>query len=251
MLFRYLAAVVVLPAAMAASNAAVVLSNTRIVLDEGRGEATAQARNVGEQPVLLQFWIDDGDAAAGPQHAVSPFILTPPVTRVDAHKGQSIRIIKAGDVANRQQESLFWFNVLEIPPKPAQQLAAGDNLLQLSFRTRIKLFYRPVGLPGTADQAHEQLCFSYDAATGQLAVRNPSPYHITFRKLALRASGDGPVIAELGKTAERMVEPGSERAFPLPPKRTPSPEMVIAYSVINDYGGDTPGQRSSKAPCQP
>lgn len=241
----------VLPAVMAASNAAVVLTNTRVVLDESQGEATVQARNVGDQPVLLQSWVDDGDATTRPQHAASPFILTPPVARVDAQKGQSIRLIKAGDIPNPQQESLFWFNVLEIPPKPTTQLAAGDNLLQLSFRTRIKLFYRPAGLPGNADQAHEQLCFSYDAASGRLTAHNPSPYHITFRKLALRASPDGPVIAELGKTTDRMIPPASERAFPLPSRRVPSPGMVVVYSVINDYGGDTPGQRSSEASCQP
>jgi len=251
MLFRYFAAIVVLPITIGASNAAIVLNNTRIVLDESRGEATAQARNGGDQPVLLQSWIDTGDAAVGPQNAVSPFILTPPVTRVDAQKGQSIRIIKAGDIANPQQESLFWFNVLEIPPKPTEQLATGDNLLQLSFRTRIKLFYRPTGLPGTADQAHEQLCFSYEAATGRLTVRNPTPYHITFRKLALRESTSGPAIAELGKTTERMVEPTSERVFPLPSRRAPAAKLVVTYSVINDYGGDTAGERSSEAACQP
>jgi len=250
MLFRYLAtAAALLAAATAVSNAAVTLDHTRIVLEESQGEVTVQARNIDEQPVLLQSWVDNGNAAVDQQQAASPFILTPPVTRVEAQRGQSIRIIKAGDISSTRQESLYWFNVLEIPPKSARQ-AAGDNMLQLAFRTRIKLFYRPAGLPGNADQAHEQLCFRYDRATGRLTVRNPSPYHITFRKLALQASAKGPVLAELGKKAEKMLAPASERTFHLPTKRAPLAGLVVDYSVINDYGGTTPGQRDNKTLCQ-
>lgn len=231
------------------SAAAIVIHGTRVVIDGAAGEVTVQVQNNGKQPVLMQAWIDDGDFAATPQKAKSPFVLTPPVARIEAQKGQALRVIRMGDVAERRQESLFWLNVVEIPPKPAENLAAGDNLLMFSFRTRIKVFYRPAGLAGTAARAHEQLCFSYDAAARKLRVSNPTPYHITFRSLLLRRA-DGSMAGELPSRQDRMIAPASERAFDLQLKGAPSAGLAVHYSVINDFGGDTSGQSKSAASCQ-
>lgn len=234
---------------MAAPAVAVVINNTRVVLEETNAEATVQVRNVSDGPVLLQVWIDDGDMNAGPQQAASPFVLTPPVARVDSQRGQAIRILKAGDVPNRQQETLFWLNVLEIPPKATSQLAAGENLLQFSFRTRIKLFYRPAGLIGGAGQAHEQLCFAHDATSQHLIVYNPSPFYITFRSLVLHPSSNETPVNELGRQDERMVAPASELRIPLSRSQALPVGTVVRYSIINDYGGDTHGQRNSQESC--
>ncbi|QGY26852.1 fimbria/pilus periplasmic chaperone [Escherichia coli] len=52
--------------------------------------------------------------------------------------------------ASKDRESVFWFNVLELPPKPDAEKVANQSLLQLAFRTRIKLFYRPEEIPAPA-----------------------------------------------------------------------------------------------------
>ncbi len=54
----------------------------------------------------------------------------------------------ASSVLPKDRESVFWFNVLEVPPKPDAATVANQSLLQLAFRTRIKLFYRPEALKG-------------------------------------------------------------------------------------------------------
>ncbi|HYG45706.1 MAG TPA: fimbria/pilus periplasmic chaperone [Bordetella sp.] len=231
------------------SAAGIVIHGTRVVIDGAAGEVTVQLQNNGKQPVLMQAWIDDGDFGATPQQAKSPFVLTPPVARIDAQKGQALRIIRTGDVAERRHESLFWLNVVEIPPKPADNLAAGDNLLTFSFRTRIKVFYRPPGLAAAVDRAHEQLCFSYDAAGRKLQIANPTPYHITFRSLVLRRA-DGSIAGELPTQQDRMLAPASVRAFDLPLKGAAPAGLTVDYRVINDFGGDTPGQSKSAASCQ-
>ncbi|MBO9356644.1 fimbria/pilus periplasmic chaperone [Bordetella petrii] len=247
-LFKYSLALV-LWGWLSMAAAGIVVHGTRVIIDGAVGEVTVQLQNNGKQPVLMQAWIDDGDAAATPQQAKSPFVLTPPVARIEAQKGQALRIIRMNEIPERQRESLYWLNVVEIPPKPTENLAAGDNLLMFSFRTRIKVFYRPPGLAGTADRAHEQLCFSYDAAARKLRVVNPTPYHITFRSLQLRRA-NGSTAAELSGRQDRMIAPASERAFDLPLKGAASADLTVQYSVINDFGGDTSGQRKSAASCQ-
>ncbi|PJI52023.1 molecular chaperone EcpD, partial [Methylobacterium radiotolerans] len=57
-----------------------------------------------------------------------------------------------GEPMPQDKESVFWLNVLEIPPKDK----ANQNLLQMAFRSRIKLFYRPAGLKGKAEDAPSQ-----------------------------------------------------------------------------------------------
>jgi len=233
---------------LGASCAGVILNGTRVIVNEAAGEATVQLRNTGDYPVLVQAWVDDGDFGASPQQAKSPFTLMPPVARIDSQKGQAIRLIRMGDVPDRKRESVFWLNVVEIPPKPTESLAAGDNLLLLAFRTRVKVFYRPAALAGGVEKAHEKLCFSYDAAAQKLLVSNPSPFHLTFHTLVLRRP-DGRVIGELAAKQDRMVAPGGERSFELRMTGRPQAAMDVRYSVINDYGGETAAERDSRPSC--
>lgn len=246
----WVAAALLLWCAAGAAMASVVVNGTRVIVDGAAGEATVQLRNTGQQPVLVQAWIDDGDAAADPQHAKSPFVLTPPVARIDAQKGQALRIIRAADIVQAGHESLYWLNVVEVPPKPAARQAGSDNVLMFSFRTRIKVFYRPAGLPGHADRAHEQLCFRYEPASRSLVVSNPTPYHVSFRRLALLGSG-GRVAGELPARPDNMLAPASTGRFVLPVAGPLPAHPMVAYTVINDHGGDVVGQRNSVAACQP
>ncbi|WP_058914461.1 molecular chaperone [Entomohabitans teleogrylli] len=229
------------------SQAAVVINTTRVIYNEKAGETIVQLSNKGKGPVLLQSWIDDGDAKAQPGAANVPFNLTPPVARLDPDKGQTLRIVRTGGGVSSQQESLFWLNVLEVPPKPTRQIAAGDNLMQFSFRSRIKLFYRPTGLTMTSQQAYEKVVLALRKSGSDYAVvvKNPSPYHITFRQLDVRQSKDSSVLGYLGKTPDRMVAPFSELSLVLQGVKAPIPAGVKAfYSLVNDVGGDNKYERT-------
>ncbi|HDQ4610129.1 fimbria/pilus periplasmic chaperone [Pseudomonas aeruginosa] len=235
------------------SQAGVVINGTRVIYRQADGEAVVQLRNTDSGPLLVQAWIDDGDVRAKVESLDMPFTLVPSVARIDPSRGQAIRILQTRNDLPVDRESLLWLNVLEIPPKPSRMLAEGQNLLQLSFRSRIKLFYRPKELESSPEDALKQLRFAIGRnADGEpeVVVYNPSPYHVTFRSLTLREDRDGPVVAALDDGAsERMVGPVGELSVPLRWKSgTPvsTANVQVFFTAINDQGGDTRLQQGAR-----
>ncbi len=96
------------------------------------------------RPSLTQVWVDDGRVQNQPEKDAAPFIVLPPIVRIEPGKGQSWRLVFNGSRLPQDRESLFWFNLLDIPPEPKN--GKTDNYLQLAIRSRIKLFYRPAGV---------------------------------------------------------------------------------------------------------
>ncbi|SQG09175.1 fimbrial biogenesis chaperone [Stenotrophomonas maltophilia] len=217
-----LATALVLPA-----QAAVTLQGTRIVHDASKSrDVTVKASNVGEQPAMTQVWIDAGDSHARPENVRTPFRLTPSEPRLlQAKQGQAYRITYAPRPSEpplpTDRESVFYFNLLDIPPKPAN---AGDkNLLQFAVRTRVKLFHRPAGLPGQARDAPGQL--QWRMAAGALQVSNPTAYHVTLASLTLP---DG------SRVPADMIAPGARVRLPLPAGA--SVPTSLTFQWLDDYG---------------
>ncbi len=182
---------------------------------------------------MTQAWIDKGDARASPTSIEVPFTVTPPVARIDPGKGQTLRILYTGEPLAQDRESVFWLNVLEIPPKPTAE-EADVNKLQLAFRSRIKLFFRPAGLKGNANDAPGSISWRLTQAGGKLALEasNPSEYHVSFARLELASGGKTAKFEEGG-----MVGPGETRAFPLTGEVAQGSDAKVHYHAINDYGG--------------
>lgn len=61
------------------------------------------------------------------------------MTRVDPNGGAVLRIAYLKAPLPTDRESLFWLNILEVPPRDEDE----NNALQFSFRSRFKLFFRP------------------------------------------------------------------------------------------------------------
>lgn len=97
------------------SQAAIVITGTRVVYPESSREVNVRLTNVEQSPVLVQAWIDDGNAGASPDEIKVPFVLMPPVFRVEPKKGQTLRVMYTGDDLPKDRESVYWLNVLEIP----------------------------------------------------------------------------------------------------------------------------------------
>lgn len=219
-----LAAMLSLPAS---APAAVTLQGTRIVHDASKGrDVTVRASNTGDEKALAQVWIDAGDDRARPEDVRVPFHLTPAAPRLlQPHQGQAYRITHAPRPSDPalpvDRESVFYFNLLDIPPKPAD--AAEKNLLQFAVRTRIKLFLRPAGLPSKAADAAAAL--QWTAVHGALLLHNPTAYHVT---LASVTTPDGTSLAA------DMVPPFGTLRMPLP-SRAVAPSHVT-YSWLDDYG---------------
>ncbi|AQR69257.1 molecular chaperone EcpD [Janthinobacterium sp. LM6] len=225
------------------SMASVVITGTRQIYPAKQKEITVKLNNDGGQPALVQAWVDSGDGASTPSTAKAPFVLTPPLARIDPGKGQSLRMMFSGAALPSDKESVFWLNVLEIPPK-AQE--SDDNTLQMAFRSRIKVFYRHEGLPGSPDEAIGQVQWRIvSASTGQgyaLEAHNPSAFHVSLVALTL-VSG-----AERNNSEDGMVAPGETKQFALPTlKALPAAGAQVEFSAINDYGAQVPTRRALSA----
>lgn len=206
-------------------QASVVIGGTRVVYPAQAREVTVQLDNAGEAPALVQAWVDSGDPEQTAESSDAPFVLTPPISRVEAGRSQALRLIFTGAGLPADRESLFWLNVLDMPPSP-QNGGDEQNYLQVAFRSRVKLFYRPSDLPGDANDAPATLRWSQ--AGGQLHVFNPSPYHITLAEVHVTVAGAEQLIERQGK----MVGPEQKLSFPINGSADD-----VRMVTINDYGG--------------
>ncbi|KRE96629.1 molecular chaperone EcpD [Frateuria sp. Soil773] len=217
---------------LATAHATVVIGGTRVVFSGADSETTLRLSNEGNQPALVQAWIDHGDPQSTPDKVDVPFLLTPPLFRMDAHKGQSLRIVYTHEALPADRESLFWLNVLEVPPKPTDPESEGKNLLQLAIRSRLKLFYRPANLPGDPLKAPAQVGWKL-VADGQgraLEARNPSPYFITLNAVTLDVAG------KAYKADTGMIEPFGTLKLAVPGLAQATAGATVTFGAINDYG---------------
>jgi chaperone protein EcpD len=214
------------------ASAGIVISGTRVIYPERQHEVTIKVSNEGEMPELVQAWIDAGNMNAAPDDEEVPFTLMPPLFRLDPGKGQALRIIYTQDPLPTDKESVFWLNVLEIPPRA--QDADNVSLLELAFRSRIKLFYRPQGLEkeGSHDAPGK---VQWQLRVGEhplLEATNPTPYHVTLTKVIAYAG-----TLRLSMERGEMIGPGETKALIVDPVPTISrPLTRVDYTFINDYG---------------
>jgi chaperone protein EcpD len=204
--------------------ASIVITGTRVVYPADAKEVSVKISNKGHAPVLIQSWMDNGDTKAKPDQIKVPFVLTPPINRVEPGSGQTLRIRGLPNNLPADKESIFWLNVLEIPAKPKDQTAEKNNYLQVAFRSRIKFFYRPAGLKGSPKQAATDLQWTRSGAG--LHVKNTSPYYISF--VDISAGGkkvDGKMLAPFGDDNYALAVSAGGK---------------IKAEYVNDYGAVIP-----------
>lgn len=212
------------------ANAGVVLSTTRVVYEQSAHEKSLKAINRGKSPVLLQTWIDDGRETQSPDTINIPFMVTPPVGRLDPGREQTIKITSLGNNFPKNRESVFWLSVMEIPAKSKQ--SANANVLQVALRTRIKLFWRPDGLAGTPAEAAEKLQWGMTNENGKpaLTVNNPSPYYVSLSKAEISSSG------KTWTVDVKMLPPLSKDVFAINAMSNIPAAAEVKYIAIGDLG---------------
>lgn len=215
------------------ADAGVVITGTRVVYSMGSREVNVRLRNIDKKPVLVQSWIDDGSVNESPGHLEVPFIISPPMSRVEPQRGQTLRILYTGADLPQDRESLFFLNVLEVPPKPDRK--ADENFMQLAVRTRLKLFLRPEALSMPVEEAPAALTWEV-GSQGTLRVHNPTPYHMSFSQV--RANTGGVQSAY----SQGMVAPFASLELSRTPDKTeagpPLANGHVRFGVINDYGAE-------------
>lgn len=209
-------------------EASIVLNNTRVIYKEQEGETTIKLSNVGKKPLLVQSWIDNGDVMKDPSLIKLPFILMPPLSRVNSGKGQTLRLIYTGGGLPLDRESVFYLNVLEIPPKA--ESSTDKNIMQIALRTRVKIFFRPTNIKGDALDAHRNLTWKLVKRQGKwvLKCENMTPYHVSMSEISLLSN------TESYSVGSGMVAPYSNMEVNI----DVSPDAIdsVVYKVVNDYG---------------
>lgn len=199
---------------LSAANAGVVIGGTRVIYDGNKKEASVSVNNPDSEPYLIQSWIEMPNGGTGK----APFIVTPPLYRLDKSQQNVERIVMTGAVT-QDKESLYWLNIKAIPSAERK-----DNSLQIAVKTRIKLIYRPVKLEKiNLDEQAPKLI--WQRIGNDIQVKNPGNYIINFNEISL---GD--------KKIENVtyVMPGETTRFQLPVGAT---DNNVTFKMINDHGG--------------
>ncbi|WP_321150880.1 fimbrial biogenesis chaperone [Aeromonas jandaei] len=193
------------------SYASIKLSATRLIFSDGEKEQSVTVSNNGNAR-LAQSWLDKNH----PADPVPPFAVTPPLAKLTEKGSQLLRVHYAGQGLPDDRESMYWLAVQEIPQK-----AEGQNVIQFAVQQRIKVFYRPVGLPGKASDA--PLTMKMALVDGKLTVSNPTPYFINLATLeAGNESLGGEAIAPFGQLVLPAAKLGSNAKLDL--------------TIVNDFG---------------
>lgn len=162
-----------------AAQAGIVMGGTRVIYQEGKREAAISVTNADTHtPYLVQSWVEN---YAENDKARVPFIVTPPLFRLDPEQNNVLRINFIGASLPRDRESVFWLNVKSIAPTPQGEV----NKLQVNIKSKFKIFYRPNDLAGDPAKAWQQLKFSQSG--GRLTVINPSLLRLFLRRRGGRA----------------------------------------------------------------
>lgn len=210
------------------AQAALTIGATRVVFGSDKRSTSVIVANPSNRPFAVQTWVN---TASDDDSTAVPFMPSPPLFRLNPGKEQQIQINGLPNKLPADRESLFYFNVQEIP----QLEASDDNVLNIALRTRIKLFYRPSQLKDSSVARLKDLQWSINSVGGQqqLIVNNPTPYHVSFVRLGVTGNGQTQAIQNAP-----MVEPFTHQTYVLQGVK-PSPDLEVVFSAINDYGGYT------------
>lgn len=232
---RLLFALVALLSIAQVANASVVITGTRVIYPSDQREVNVQLTNTGTSPALVQVWVDVYTEPNAPKQQATeqdiPFILSPPVFRINPKEGQTIRLMNVGGNLPQDRESVFYFNVLDIPPAPSADKT--ENYLQLAINSKLKLFYRPVTLPKNFNKLKDELRFTLVNSNGyQLKVDNPTGNFFTLLDLKFY-SGEksvvGPEIGMINPKSSRNVSIANNKAFI-------SQATRLEVDYVDDYG---------------
>lgn len=206
------------------ANAAIALDRTRVVFNADKSAMSVTVSNQNKSlPYLAQAWVENADG----QKIESPLAALPPLQRVEPGEKGQIKIQATGNVAALPQdrESIFYFNVREIPPKSSK-----PNTLQLALQTRVKLFYRPAGLVLIkGDSADIMKKVTLTQKGNGYELNNPTPYFVTIVAASTALNGK-----EIGNFKPVMVAPKSNMDLGASAAALGS-HPTLTY--VNDFGG--------------
>lgn len=198
------------------AQAGVIVGGTRLIYDGGKKESSLSVNNPDKTPYLIQSWIETTTGGA----EKAPFMVTPPLFRLDGGQENVLRVVRAGGNLPGDKESLYWMNIKSIPSVTKD---SNQNTLQIAVKTRIKLIYRPEGLKGVPEEQTEKLTWQRKGSS--LQVTNPTPFYMNFQQVTV----GGKDVKEV-----TYVAPMGTASFALPAGASGG---SVSWKIISDYGG--------------
>jgi len=208
---------------------------TRVIaLESDKETAIKLVNDDKDHEYLVQSWIED---QRGNDKNI-PLILTPPLFKMGAGREGKLRmVILPGKIA-QDRESVYWLWIQEIPPTSKSK----ENQLQIAVRTRLKVFIRPTTLTEKSADTLNKLAWSVTREGGKtwLVAKNPTQYYANFSTLSVTVRGNALPLSDKNV----MVPAKSESKYALPAGAA-GQTGVVNYSLINDFGGESPLQHRS------
>lgn len=203
---------------------------TRLIYPAGSNGASLTVMNPQSYPMLVQSEVIGND-----RKSKAPFIVTPPLFRLDGHQQSRIKVIATSNYADDLKESLFWLCLKGIPPEPDsdwtdeayKRRVAGNSatlLTQLRIKSCLKLIVRPSSLRGTPDDFASSLTWVKTGKT--LTIKNPTPFFINLSSV---------MLGKVSVNNLEYVPPMGKRELSIPAgARGP-----VHWRMITDYGGES------------
>ncbi|QBM25258.1 fimbrial protein [Citrobacter arsenatis] len=208
------------------AQAAVAPDRTRLVFRGDEKSISVDLKNASEKlPYLAQSWVEDDKG----QRITSPLAVVPPVQRIEALGIGQVKIqgMPGLSALPQDRETLFFYNVREIPPKNDK-----PNTLQIALQTRIKLFYRPASLAKVDSMHPWQHQVTLEKKGSQYQVNNTTGYYVILSNASNRVDGT------TAKGFEPMVIP--PRTSPVMSVNAADLGSAPVLTYVNDYGARLP-----------
>lgn len=201
--------------AHASEAGGVTVGGTRLIYNGAKKEASLNISNTDTSPYLIQSWAD----AERETTEKVPFIVTPPLFRLEGGQKNRLRIVRTAGNLPEDRESLYWLNIKSIPSSEKKE---NVNTLQIAVRTRIKLIYRPAALKTSPLNEADKLSWSQSGS--RLTVNNPTSFYMNFQEVRV----GGKEVKEA-----TYVAPASQATFTAPAGAS----GPVTWKLITDYGG--------------
>lgn len=204
------------------------LGASRLVYKPNSSGSAVSVSNPQEYPILVQ-----GNVLNEDKKTAAPFIVTPPISRLDAKQRNKLRIIQTGGAIGGQ-EKLYWLCVSGIPPKDTDVWAQtpegrqNPNIstinMEVSTRECVKLFLRPSDIKGSPIDSAQSL--QWHKQGNKLTVNNPTPFYMNLFSVTV----GGRKISDIN-----YIPPRGSQTFNLPN----SAIGPVRWRIITDEGGES------------
>ncbi|AIJ07440.1 MULTISPECIES: fimbria/pilus periplasmic chaperone [Edwardsiella] len=206
---------------------AVKLGATRVIYAPSSMGQTLSVSNPLDYPMLIQSRVYGED-----MKSKAPFVVTPPLFRLDGQQQSNLRIIRTGGDFAKDRESLQWLCIKGLPPKEGdlwnnkkgkiESHKVVSLNLQVSIDSCIKLFVRPESIKGHPEDVASSLSWSQQDTN--LKAMNNTPFYMNLASLK---------VGNVNISNVHYIPPFSSYTFHLPK----GVSGMVSWSIVTDYGG--------------